>query len=143
MVLVAPSDRYHLQAGERVEKVNLMGALMKAELAVLLLAYDAPFNVFTQKLRHQSSTHIQLLSMLISILACGALGLSNTQALHIANNPASYSLREAICAVEQIKPAPAALPERPTARFIAENPSRYSAFEVYQATEYLKRNRGE
>lgn len=79
------------------------------------------------------------MSLAVTLLACAVM--TDAQAREIHAHPSRYSLREAICAMEQRKQPPAPLPANPSARFIAENPSRYSIFEVMRAVDELKRAR--
>lgn len=79
------------------------------------------------------------MSLAVTLLACAAM--SDAQAREIHGNPSRYSLREAICAMEQRRQPLAPLPANPSPRFIAENPSRYSVLEVMRAIDELKRAR--
>lgn len=80
-------------------------------------------------------THMSMLW----ILACPLI--PDAQALEIANHLARYSLRENICAVEQVRPLPSPLPAHPTPRDIAEHPARYGIAQTLQAIDTLKRER--
>jgi hypothetical protein len=76
---------------------------------------------------------------LLPLLAC--VQLSDAQARYVANNLSQFSLRQGICAVEQIKPPPIALPENPSDEFIVQHSSRYDIGEVMGALHRIKLRR--
>lgn len=64
--------------------------------------------------------------------------MTTAQARFVAEHPNDYNICQVSTAIEQLRPAPTALPVNPSNRFIAEHPSLYSVRQVYHATQELK-----